>query len=70
MDVSPFMFLSQEFEGLGLGKTAATLGVVLEDEIGKGLTDGHAHLDRLARVSASVSTSAIEDRDIRGSFKN
>jgi hypothetical protein len=70
MDVSPFMFLSQEFEGLGLGKTAATLGVVLEDEIGKGLADGHAHLDRLAGVGASMTTSAFEDSDIRGPFKN
>jgi hypothetical protein len=70
MDVSPFMLLSQEFEGLGLGKTAATLGVVLQDEIRKGLADDHAYLNRLARVGASVTTSAFEDSDIRRPLKN
>ena len=70
MDMSPFMLLSQEFQGLRLGKTPAALGVVLQDEIGKGLADGHAHLDRLAGVRASVSTSAFENSDIRRPLKN
>ena len=44
--------------------------MVLQDEIGKGLAEDHAYLDRLAGVRANVSTSAFEDSDIRGPLKN
>ena len=64
------MLLLEELQCFRLAETAAALGVVLYDEIHEGLTDDHAHLDRLAGISAILTAATLEDRNIGRSLED
>jgi hypothetical protein len=59
VQVATFTLGLQEIKGFRLGEPAAALWVVLQDEIHKGLTNGHAHLGRLAGIGTGMAASAF-----------
>ena len=67
--MAAFVLGLQEIKGLFPGESAATLRVVLQHEINKGLADDHAHLGWLAGFGTGMAASTFIYGHIRRSFK-
>ena len=65
-----FVLRLQKFKSLCLSKSAAALGVMLQQEIHERLADDHAHLSGLAVIRIGVTASALINSHIRRPFEH